>query len=252
MKDKKIYLLLLLGLPTSFTRSVTIVLDTDHIVHSFNRQLEVFSNYLEAMHEEMREMNEMWQAFDEELEKNTNSCANLMIQEMNSLYTVTNGQAVGKQEKEKCDGQQEKKVTVKPLSFSIEDNVDSDRVLINVSGVNMGSATEIQANVEFDNDENPVKLVVNLTDQLICLDYTSQYRFLSVEVKQETKEEQKKDQQNIQVVQIGTARHGKTLRNNIQLDQAEVAYNEKEEMLTIVIPKITKKKTQKTIPITIK
>ncbi|HEB41661.1 MAG TPA: hypothetical protein ENI08_01405 [Candidatus Dependentiae bacterium] len=218
MKDNKIYLMLLsIMLYAPFIHGITVVLDTNQIIHSFNQQMRVLDDYFDSVREEMHtmfeSMNKAWQTFEQE---------------------------------------QEKKATAATLSFDIEDKSDTNHVVIEIKGVNMDPSAEIQAKVEFDDDENPVVLLIDFADQIIRLDYTQQYRFLSVEMKHETREEQKKDQQVAQVVQVGIARHGKTLREDIQLDQSQVTYNKKEEILTVTIPKVTKKKTEKIIPINIK
>jgi len=219
MKGNKIYWVMLLSvvLYMPFVHGVVVSLDTNQMMYSFNQQMHMFDDCFDAMCEEMRNMcetmNREWQTPAQKYEKN-----------------------------EKMSG----------LSFDIEDKHDANHVAVAVKGVNVDESVDIQAKVEFDNDENPVKLLIDILDRSICINYTLQYRFLSVEIKYETREEQKKDQSTAQVIQIGTVRHGKTLREGIQLDQSRITYNKKEETLIIAIPRSTKKKVESVIPIHIK
>lgn len=219
MKSNKIYLMTLLSmvLYMPFVRSVTIFLDTNQMVYLLNQQMRVLDDYFDAMREEMQNtgesMNREWQTSVQEDE-----------------------------EDEKIPG----------LLFDIEDKRDADYVAIVVEGINMDEPTNIQAKVEFDNDENPVKLLIDVFDRSICVDYTPQYRFLSVEIKHEAREEQKKNQQIVQIMQVGIARHGKILGEDIQLDQSQITFNKKEKTLIIAIPKSTKKKVETIIPIYVK
>ena len=158
MKDSKMYLMLLsIILYAPFIHGITVVLDTNQIMHSFNHQMHAFDDYFDLVCEEMdtmfESMNKAWQIFGQE---------------------------------------QEKKATTTTLSFDVEDRSDANQVVIEIKGVNMDPSAGIQAKVEFDVDENPVALLIDFTDQIIRLNYTPQYRFLSVEMKHETREEQKK------------------------------------------------------------
>lgn len=198
----------------SSVQSVTIVLDTGQMMYSFNKQMCTFDDYFDAMREKMHNMCEV----------------------MNREWQTST------QENEKNE----------KMSFDIKDKHDENHVEIVVRGINMDESVDVQAKVEFDNGENPVKLLIDIFDRSICVDYTPQYRFLSVEIKQKIRKEQKKDQETAQVIQIGIARHGKTLCEGIQLDQSQITYNKKEETLIITIPKGTKEKVETVIPINVK
>ncbi len=218
MKNNKISLTLLLSMfTTSFTQSTTIIIDTNKIMCSFNQHMRAFDDYFNALQDEMYEMAES----------------------MNKVCQVV-------------EEEQEKKSALSQLLCDIEDKADADNVFIEAKGINLDPSASIQAKVEFDDNEEPTGLLVEFADQRIHLSYTPQYRFLSVEMKHETKEEQKRDQQVTQFVQLGTARHGKTLRDDIKLDQARITYDKKEGMLTVAIPKAIKEKMEKIIPINVK
>jgi len=218
MKGNKIYLMLsLIVLHTSSVQSVTVFLNTNQMIYLFNQQMRAFDDCFDAVREEMCKMCEL----------------------MNSEWQTPTQE-------------DEKKEKISELLFDIEDKNDAKHVAVVVEGVNLDESADIQAKIEFDNDENPVKLLIDIFDRSICIDYTPQYRFLSVAIKHEMKKEQKRDQSTTQVVQIGTARHGKTLREGIQLDKSQITYNKKKETLIVAIPKATKKKVKTIIPINIK
>lgn len=221
MKNDKMALVLLLSMfNVLFIQGTIIIIDTNQIMNSVNQHMLVFDDYFNAMQEEMYAMTESinkktWQSVEEEQGKGG-------------------------------------KVILSQLSFDIEDKINADNVVVKVNGICLDESTGIQAKVEFDDNGDPTGLVVEFSGQSIRLFYTPEYRFLSVEMKHETKKEQQTENQIRHAMQVGTVRHGKTLQDDIQLDQSRLSYNKEEEMLTIFIPKMVKKKMQKMIPIDIK
>jgi hypothetical protein len=220
MKNNKIALALLLSMfNVLFTQGTIIIIDTNQVMNSVNQHMRVFDDYFNTMQEEMYAMaesiNKTWQSVEEEQEQGG-------------------------------------KVTLSQLSFDIEEKINADNVVVKANGICLEKSTGIQAKIEFDDNGDPTGLIIEFSSQSIRLSYTPEYRFLSVEMKHETKKEQQTENQIRHAMQVGTMRHGKTLQDDIQLDQSRISYNKEEEMLTIFIPKIIKKKIQKMIPIDIK
>ncbi|MGB8367595.1 MAG: hypothetical protein WCD44_04515 [Candidatus Babeliales bacterium] len=220
MKNNKIALALLLSMfNVLFTQGTIIIIGTNQVMNSVNQHMRVFDDYFNTMQEEMYAMaesiNKTWQSVEEEQEQGG-------------------------------------KVTLSQLSFDIEEKINADNVVVKANGICLEKSTGIQAKIEFDGNGDPTGLIIEFSSQSIRLSYTPEYRFLSVEMKHETKKEQQTENQIRHAMQVGTMRHGKTLQDDIQLDQSRISYNKEEEMLTIFIPKIIKKKIQKMIPIDIK
>lgn len=189
-----------------------------------------FDSLFKVMDEEMRAADKYFERIHNEIHEARQTMANVWQQDK----STTPGSA---------------------LSYSIEDKKDSAHVIITISGITTGNNEQpnINAKVEFDDNDNPIALVINTDNQTIRLDYDQQYQFLSVGVKCEVREEQQDKAGNTSNrIIIGTARINRTLTSNIQLDQPQVDYDKESQTLTISIDKVIEQKREKNISVNIK
>jgi len=189
-----------------------------------------FDSFFKAMDEEMKAVDEYFVKIHNEIHEARQTMANAWQQNKSTTPGTT-------------------------LSYSIEDEKDSAHVIITISGITTGSDEQpnINAKVEFDDNDNPIALVINTDNQTIRLDYDQQYQFLSVSVKCEVREKQQDKAGNTSNrIIIGTARINRTLTSNIQLDQPQVDYDKESQTLTISIDKVIEQKREKDISVNIK
>ncbi len=217
MKMNKTYLLLL---PLTFYTCTGSALTFDSFFKTMDKEMKAVDEYFEKIHSEIHE----------------------------ARQTMANAwQQAAQQDKSAAPGS--------ALSYSVEDEKDSATVIVTISSITTGSNEQpnINAKVEFNDNDNPVALVIITDHQTIRLDYDQQYQFLSVSVKREVREKQQDESGNASNrIIIGTARMSKTLTSNIQLDQPQIDYDKASQTLTVSINKVIEQKREKSISINIK
>ncbi len=124
-------------------------------------------------------------------------------------------------------------------SYNIEDKKDSTNVIVTISGINIENAKtpNFNAKVKFDNDYNPIAIVISIDNQTpIHLEYDQQDQSLSVVVKPEVRKGERYSMIGY-VPQVS-----RKLTSDLQLDKPQIAFNRESQTLTITIKKKVKEK----------
>lgn len=185
------------------------------------------SNFMQSFDQHMKEMDTFFDSMRNEMQS--------MREHMNTKWGVA-------------------KEPQPTASVTINDSSD-DKLVIEISGLRFAKEEDpqIKANVEFDENDTPTHLVITANGTTIRLEYAKDYRFLSVGMKQEIKEETKdEDGKKSQRMMVGSMQQGKTLGLDIALDKPTIDYNREKEILSISIPTIVPEAKGKEITVNIK
>ncbi len=151
-----------------------------------------------------------------------------------TIYTYT-----GSTSKQPVIKQDEYTTTKTTQLYNIEDEKGSTNVIVTISGINIENAKtpNFNAKVKFDNDDNPIAIVISIDNQTpIHLEYAQQDQSLSVVVKPEVRKRKRYSM-------IGyVPQASKKLTSDLQLDKPQIVYNRKSQTLTITIKKKVKEK----------